>query len=212
MCPSDHERVLDADSGSFLSEVTHLEMRRPPSESPPTPPRSDVSLRRWPTPALEPYLELFRRVGTPWLWFARLTRDSEATARLLAADDYAVWRLWVGSEVAGLCELNHGRPGEVKIEYFGLVPEWIGQRLGGYFLRAMVHEAWRGDVRRVWLHTCSEDHPDALALYQRVGFEVFRRETEWVPDPRLTGLLPRHAAPHVPLAATASRGGDDRRD
>jgi hypothetical protein len=65
---------------------------------------------------------------------------------------------------------------------------------------AVAREAWRGPVERVWLHTCSEDHPDAIDVYRRIGFRVYHREAEWVRDPRLTGLLPGDAGPHVPLA------------
>lgn len=200
MSSAGFEREIDYTRGCFSSQVTWLEMREPPPGPAPEPPRADVAVRPWHKPDVDEYLALFRRVGDPWLWYARLELEREAIARLLNASDYAVWRLWSGDEVAGFCELNRSQPGETKIEYFGLVPEFIGQGLGGFFLRAMVHEAWRGDVRRVWLHTCTEDHPDALSLYQRAGFEPFHQELEWVPDPRLQGLLPRDAGPHVPLA------------
>lgn len=195
-----HEREIDYRNGRFRSVVTHLEMLQPPTGPPPRPPAPDVQLERWHRPDLDEYLALFRRIGDPWLWFGRLLMESADIEYLIQSPDYAVWRLWTGGEVAGLCELNPARPDEVKVEYFGLAPEHIGRGLGGFFLRSMVHEAWAGNVHRVWLHTCSEDHPDALAVYQRVGFRPFHQETEWVPDPRVHGLLPREAGTHVPMA------------
>jgi hypothetical protein len=54
-------------------------------------------------------------------------------------------------------------------------------------------------VTRVWLHTCSFDHPAALAFYQRAGFRPFRRQIEIADDPRLDGTVPRSAAAHVPI-------------
>ena len=52
---------------------------------------------------------------------------------------------------------------------------------------------------RVWLHTCTFDHPAALAFYQRSGFRPFRRQVEVVNDPRLDGTVPRDVARHVPV-------------
>jgi len=177
-----------------------MEMRSPPSLDPPAPPHADIDLSRWSRPDVDEYLELFRRIGDPWLWYGRLLQPRDDIERLLAAPDYEVWRLRSGDRDVGLGELNRSRTGEVKLEYFGLVPEWIGSGVGGWFLRTLVDEAWRGGVERVWLHTCTEDHPAAVDVYRRIGFSVYRREVECVRDPRLAGLLPRDAGPHVPLA------------
>jgi hypothetical protein len=64
--------------------------------------------------------------------------------------------------------------------------------------RAM-ERAWSHQVTRVWVHTCSFDHPAALAFYQRSGFRPFRRQVEIADDPRLDGTAPRDAAKHVPV-------------
>lgn len=194
------ETQVDRANGMFRSVVTYLEMRAPPAYAQPEPPCAGATPARWVRPPIDEYLDLFHRVGDPWLWHGRLTQSRADIERLLAAPSYEVWRLWVGDEVAGLGELDRSRAGEVKIEYFGLVPEWIGGGLGGYFLRTLVHEAWRNEIERLWLHTCTEDHPSAVSVYRRVGFEPCDSRVEWISDPRLRGLLPRDAAPHVPLA------------
>jgi hypothetical protein len=59
--------------------------------------------------------------------------------------------------------------------------------------------AWSRPVTRVWLHTCTFDHPAALAFYQRSGFRPFRRQVEVLNDPRLDGTVPRDVARHVPI-------------
>jgi hypothetical protein len=68
--------------------------------------------------------------------------------------------------------------GEVEIETFGLVPEFIGKGLGGYALTLGVQRAWNlvPGVRRIWLHTSSLDHPGALPNHQRRGFRTFKTE------------------------------------
>jgi hypothetical protein len=62
-----------------------------------------------------------------------------------------------------------------------------------------LRRAWAARPRRLWVHTCTLDHPAALAFYQRSGFVAYRRQVEIDDDPRLDGTLPADAAPHVPL-------------
>ena len=59
--------------------------------------------------------------------------------------------------------------------------------------------AWAEPIDRFWVHTCTLDHPRALAFYMRSGFTAYRRELEVADDPRLTGVLPREAAPQIPI-------------
>jgi GNAT superfamily N-acetyltransferase len=85
------------------------------------------------------------------------------------------------------------------LSFFGLVPEAIGQGAGRWMMNEALRLSWRDTINRVWLHTCTLDHPDALAFYLRSGFKPYARKLEMFPDPRLAGLLPRDAAPHVPI-------------
>lgn len=62
--------------------------------------------------------------------------------------------------------------------------------------------AWREGVARVHVHTCTLDHPAALAAYPRAGFIATKRAVERFPDPRLLGILPLDCAPQVPLVGT----------
>ncbi|MGD8429099.1 MAG: GNAT family N-acetyltransferase [Ectothiorhodospiraceae bacterium] len=185
--------------GHFLSVVTHLEMTRPPVGEPPSPPTPGVSLELWESPDLEAYLALFHRVGDPWLWHGRLEDDTGTILRKIQADTTRIWRLFSNGRVAGFCETDFSVAGEVEVVYCGLAPGHAGSGLGGYLLRSVLWKVWRDGVRRVWLHTCSEDHPGAIDFYRHLGFEPFDRTKEWIHDPRLRGLLPRDAAPHVPL-------------
>jgi GNAT superfamily N-acetyltransferase len=73
-------------------------------------------------------------------------------------------------------ELDRRVDGEVEIAYFGLMPDYIGRGLGPALLGWALERAWSYRPRRVWLHTCSLDHPKALAVYRRAGFEVYDRE------------------------------------
>jgi GNAT superfamily N-acetyltransferase len=98
--------------------------------------------------------------------------------------------LYVLGVPAGYVELDARIKPEIEIGYFGLLPDFIGQKLGPYLLSFAVHEAWRRRPSRLWVHTCSLDHPSALGLYQRLGFVPYKQETELADDPRSLGFIP----------------------
>ena len=66
-------------------------------------------------------------------------------------------------------------------------------------MNAAIDRAWSQPIRRFWVHTCTLDHPGAIAFYMRSGFRPFRRQIEIADDPRLSGVLPESAAPHIPI-------------
>jgi len=77
---------------------------------------------------------------------------------------------------AGFAELDRRVAGEVELAQFGLTPEFIGQGLGKYFLSWTLQKAFASGPRRVWLHTCDKDHPNALPNYVKGGFAVYKEE------------------------------------
>lgn len=185
--------------GWLVTAVTWLEMRAPPTGL--AAPRLPEGTRLVPLAGadLDRYRRLFAAVGEDWLWFGRRALDDAALAAILG--DPAVWCRAVvrdGRDV-GLVELDSRTPGEVELAYFGLVPAAIGGGLGRALMTLALAEAWSREPERVTVHTCHFDHPGALAFYRRSGFVPVKVGLELGPDPRLTGLLPRDAAPHVPL-------------
>ena len=178
--------------------VTTLEMRtRPPLR--PLPP-SPLRLERWAAPDPGKYRALFRRVGEPWLWYSRLVMDDARLLPIIQDERVEVFAAVdrAGVEV-GMLELDLRREGETELSYFGLVPELAGQGHGRWLMAQALALAWRAGTGRVWLHTCTLDHPRALGFYRAQGFAATGRTVETFPDPRLLGVLPREAAPHVPL-------------
>lgn len=102
----------------------------------------------------------------------------------------------------GMLELDFREEGECELAFVGLVPELSGLGHGRWLLEEAVRRAWRDSVNRVHVHTCSLDHPAALAAYRRAGFIPFKRAIERFPDPRLLGILPKTSAPQIPLLGT----------
>ena len=87
-----------------------------------------------------------------------------------------IWLLTHQGVPAGFVELERSPDGSVEIVYFGLLPDFIGRRVGRAFLAAALDRAWDGGTTRVWLHTCTLDHPRALQNYVDGGFRVVREE------------------------------------
>lgn len=181
--------------------VTSLEMTR----RPPLRPAPDTPLRlvHWPAPDLDKYRALFRRVGGPWLWYSRLAMDDARLAEIVHAAGVSVFAAVdrAGIEV-GMLELDHAHPATCELSYFGLVPELAGKGHGRWLMSEALTRAWRADVRRVTVNTCTLDHPSALNFYRAQGFVAVKRTIETFPDPRLLGLLPADVAPQIPLFAS----------
>jgi GNAT superfamily N-acetyltransferase len=184
--------------------VTSLEMRERPKPRPMPP--SPFRLDRWREPAPERYRTLFRRVGEPWLWFSRLVMDDGALTAIIhhpAVEIYAVTDRQ-GIEL-GMLELDFREPAQAELSFLGLVPELAAQGHGRWLMANALALCWRPGIGRVWVHTCTLDHPKALGFYRAQGFAPYARAIETFADPRLAGVLPESAAPHIPLLRPASR-------
>lgn len=184
--------------GRLVMAVTYLEQRSRPA------PRHDpvspgLALERLTGSDLERYLALFAAVGEPWLWFGRQVMAREALRAIFDAPEVEAFALTRDGADIGLLELDGRMTGEVEIVYFGLIPAAVGGGLGRWLMNRAIEKAWARAPRRVFLHTCNLDHPDALDFYIRSGFVPCGRAVEIAADPRLTGHLPRDAAPQIPL-------------
>lgn len=184
--------------------VTTLEMHARPRPRPL--PASPLRLVAWPKPTPDAYRTLFRRVGGPWLWYSRLVmRDAELVAAT-HRDETQVHAVIdpAGIEV-GLLELTHPEPDWCALDYFGLVPELTGRGHGNWLMQLAMAMAWRPEVTKVRVNTCTLDHPAALGFYRRHGFVAVKRTVETFRDPRVTGVLPADAAPQIPCVAASRR-------
>ena len=191
--------------GDLAAVVTFLEMReRPDLAVPPAP----LSLRRMERPAAADYRDLFRLVGSPWLWFSRLLLDDAALDAITHDPRVELYRIEdEAGRPSGMLELDFRADGECELAFVGLIPELSGRGHGRWLLAESIDRAWRPGIGRVHVHTCSLDHPAALGAYRRAGFIPYQRAVETFPDPRLSGILPTGCAPQIPLvgASTVSR-------
>ena len=161
---------------SVLVTVTYLEMTSPDQRTAPPEWGEPATVVRAERPTISFYRYLYDTVGADWDWFERRRLSDEALAAIIHDDAVEVFVLYVRGVPAGYVELDRRVEGEVEIAYFGLVPDYIGRGLGPCLLGWGLDRAWSCGPDRVWLHTCTLDHPKALSVYRRAGFEVYDRE------------------------------------
>jgi GNAT superfamily N-acetyltransferase len=186
-------------TGYLASVVTYLEMHmRPPRRSVPAhdTPRT---LQRLGAADIARYRALYRLVGERWLWFSRLVMPEAALEAILADPQVFAYAVHEGDTAIGLLELDFRVGGEAELAFFGVTDDRVGTGVGRWLMEQALDLAWARPIARLHVHTCTLDHPAAVSFYVRSGFAPYARAVEVAPDPRLTGVLPRAAAPHVPV-------------
>jgi GNAT superfamily N-acetyltransferase len=188
----------DLPAGKIANVATCLEMLTPP-EPRPDPPGIECELVRIEKPDSGRYRELFRRVGEPYLWFSALVLAPDELERRIQDPRVHVYSVRYRGEDEGLLQLDFRTENECELLYLGLTSKLIGKGTGRWLMNRAIDIAWSHPIRRFWVHTCTMDHPGALAFYIRSGFVPFKRQIEIADDPRLTGTLSASAAPEVPI-------------
>jgi GNAT superfamily N-acetyltransferase len=171
--------------------ITYLEMLERPAGKRVPAPLEKLALMRAEDCTVSFYRYMYDTVGRQWLWFERRLLGDAALAALITKPTIEIFVLYVRGVPAGFFELDTAAPRDTKLCYFGLIPDFIGRRLGPYMLQAAIDQAWSRPLDRFWLHTSTFDHPKALATYQRAGFVVYARRRVSFDDPRDLGILPK---------------------
>jgi GNAT superfamily N-acetyltransferase len=155
---------------------TYLEMRSPGELRPGPVPSPAPQVERLSQCSVELFRYLYEKVGQAHRWTDRLSWSDEAVRQHLDTPGVSMWLMsWEGLP-AGYFELREHEDDSVEIAYFGLLPDFIGRGWGKYLLTRAVESAWQVGVQRVWLHTCTLDHPAALPNYLKRGFRRVREE------------------------------------
>jgi len=169
--------VLDSLPMPTLVTRTYLELASPSDLRPVDQPDPAPRIERLGECPASFYRYLYAEVGRAFRWTDRLGWSDDTIRAHLATPGLSLWLLTWEAAPAGYFELKPHDDGSVEIAYFGLLPEYIGRGWGKYLLSEAVREAWRLGPTRVWLHTCTLDHPAALPNYLGRGFRPVREET-----------------------------------
>jgi GNAT superfamily N-acetyltransferase len=159
--------------------VTYLELREAPARAPSRTGPEGIRLEGM---SGAEYLDLYRRVGEPLRWDSRLEMPTSELESLLAGGSLHIYVLR-GAEVVtpggsvcpalGFCEFERQAFPEIELKHFGLVPEAQGRGLGPWLLSTALCREWALGAKRIWLHTDTWDHPAAVPVYRRAGFNVY---------------------------------------
>jgi ribosomal protein S18 acetylase RimI-like enzyme len=120
----------------------------------------------------------YKNIGKNCQWVDRLVWTNMDWSNYLSNDKLSTYILRNKDEMAGYFELLVNKDTkDAEIAYFGILEEYFGKRLGGYLLSEAIKYSFSVGCIRVWVHTCSLDHKNALLNYLSRGMKIFKSET-----------------------------------
>lgn len=129
-----------------------------------------------PLPELNRFL--YTAVGGDWYWVDRLPWTYAQWQQAIGGANHRTFICYSRGTPAGYYELHKNDDGSVEISYFGLIGQFHGRGIGGWLLSQCLKDAWGWGANRVWVHTCTLDHPAALSNYLARGLKAYDREIE----------------------------------
>ncbi len=168
--------VASSEKASELKAVfTWLQRTEAPGPMPNAPLAGQLALIRADFMPMAFYRFLLDSVGRPHHWVQRMRMPDGALRAILDASTTDIFVLYFEGTPAGFFEIDRRQEGTAHIVHFGLMPHAQGRQLSGWFFQSALNAAWREGTKRITIGTTSLDHPAALRLYQRFGFEVTER-------------------------------------
>jgi GNAT superfamily N-acetyltransferase len=165
--------------------TTYFEMHAAPRRVKTRAKKDGLVILHAPHPPIHYYRYLYDKTGESCCWWERRKQTDERIAADLFDPLVDLYVPYMFGVPAGMAELDRREWPHVKLQYFGLFPDWIGKGLGGYFLDWLVDLVWEMKPCRFWLHTCNFDSPNAIPAYRAAGFQQFDERRGMIEDPRL---------------------------
>lgn len=162
--------------------ITLLQMCTPEALRPSPCPDPGFTIHERPTPDGTFNRSLYLAVGAPWQWTDKADWSAEQWHAYASSDSLRTFEASLHRSLAGYFELRHDGSGGIEIAYFGLLPDFTGRGLGASMLSTALATAWQSSPQRVWVSTCSLDHPASLRNYLARGMSVYHTETKPLPD------------------------------
>ena len=120
----------------------------------------------------------YKNVGKKYHWVDRLTWTEKQWIEYVSDRKVRTYILKYENDLAGYFELIiHNDKSEVEIAYLGLLEEYLNKKIGSYLLSSAIKNSFLEKPKRVWVHTCSLDHKNALNNYIARGMKIFKKET-----------------------------------
>ena len=120
----------------------------------------------------------YKQIGKNYQWVDRLIWTDKNWIEYVSSPNVFTFILKKNGDIAGFFELiYHKSKSEIEIAYFGLLKEYMGKKLGAYMLSEAIKTSFLYNIKRVWVHTCSLDHKNALKNYLSRGMKIYNIET-----------------------------------
>ena len=120
----------------------------------------------------------YKNIGKKHKWVDRLTWSEEKWINYVSSKNVTTYIFKFKDDLVGFFELIfHPEKNETEIAYFGILEEFRNKKLGSYLLSEAVKKSFYNNVNRVWVHTCSLDHKNALNNYISRGMKIYKTET-----------------------------------
>jgi len=141
-------------------------------------PSSDYSLKLLDPVNFQLNKFFYKNVGKKYKWIDRLVWEESKWIEYVSNKNVKTYIFKKGNDLVGFFELlEHTEKKEIEIAYFGLLEEYFNKKLGSYLLSMAIKKSFENKIDRVWLHTCSLDHKNALNNYISRGMKIFKTET-----------------------------------
>ena len=120
----------------------------------------------------------YKNIGKKHKWIDRLVWTENQWIDYVSSEKVQTYVLKYKEDLAGFFELIfHSEKNEIEIAYFGILEEFQNKKLGSYLLSQAIQKSFKKSINRVWVHTCSLDHKNALNNYIARGMKIFKTET-----------------------------------
>ena len=141
-------------------------------------PNSEYFVKKVPINDFQLNKFFYKQIGQNHHWFDRLVWDDKKWINYVSNPNVFTFVLKDSENIAGFFELiYHKDKSEIEIAYFGLLTDYMDKKLGGYMLTEAIKLSFSYEVKRVWVHTCSLDHKNALNNYLARGMKIYNTET-----------------------------------
>ena len=121
----------------------------------------------------------YKNIGKKHRWTDRLVWSDNDWIKYVSNKKVETYILKINNDLAGYFELIiHTDLNEIEIAYFGLLEEYYNKKLGGYLLSEAIKKSFKKEnIKRIWVHTCTLDHENALKNYLARGMKIYKKET-----------------------------------
>ena len=120
---------------------------------------------------------LYKQIGKKYKWIDRLIWTDQKWINYVSSKNLSTYVLKDADDLVGYFELIFSeKKQEIEIAYFGILEDYFGKKLGGFLLSEAIKKSFLVEVKRVWVHTCSLDHQNALNNYLARGMTIFKSD------------------------------------